>query len=120
MNLIETYLANKPASYGPIVSLNFTQHEDLTKDDDIVVRELRLILAKGIELSGERLGLRFLGIYNLRFEQPELSLASLGFIELFETDFGFRAHEEQGLLKFDFQDLKIKRFGINENLTWPD
>lgn len=105
MSSIAEYCALRPSNYGPIVSLEF-HHAELA--DGAMGQELIIVLSRRPELSGDRLLLRFRGVRELRFEQPPWSLASFGLIEIHESESGFRATEEDGLISFRFTSFDAR------------
>lgn len=105
MSSIGEYCALRPANYGPIVSLEF-HHTELPGGS--IGQELVIVLSRRPNLSCDRLLLRFRGVRELRFEQPHGSLAAFGLIEIHETDSGFRATEEDGLISFRFMSFDAR------------
>ena len=97
MTSITNYYKLRPADYGPIVVLEFTQFEIR---DSGVEQEVRVVLSKRPKLSGPRLTLTFRGVRQLEFRQPDLSLASFGLVEINECDGELRVAEDEGRLKF--------------------
>lgn len=113
MSSIAEYCALQPANYGPIVSLAF-HHAELA--DGAIGQALEIVLSRRPELCGDRLLLRFMGVRELRFEQPPWSMAAFGLIEIHESDSGFRATEEEGLISFRFTsfDARLEKATIRK------
>lgn len=95
---IDEYYSHDPASFGPIVSLQFLQ---TSTPSGGVEQTLLLELSKRPELGDARLTLIFHGVRGLVFRQPELSLAAVGLIEIRQTQSGFAVSEEEGELSLD-------------------
>ena len=107
MTSLPEYYALRPADFGPIVSLTFSQSEKPLGVDGAIEKELRLVLSKCPDLSGDRLVLQFQGVSGLRFEQSSLSLANFGGIALRECEEGFQATEEEDRISFYFRAFEV-------------
>lgn len=104
MSTIVEYHAKGPASFGPIVSLAFSQADDGVGE---IEQRLEICLSRRPYLGDERLRILFRGVRGLRFVQTELSLAALGTIEIRERAGGYAVIEEEGNLKFECQSFEI-------------
>jgi hypothetical protein len=107
MSSIAEYYALRPGDYGPIVCLEFSQYKVPEAADGVVEHELKLVLSRSPDLSGDRFVLCFRGVSELRFEQPSWTLAVFGLIELHERESGFRATEEEGIVTFGFRSFDV-------------
>lgn len=112
MSTIDEFYARKPASFGPIVSFLFTQHE---ADSGEMEQWLEICLSRHPDLGGDTLSIRFMGVRGLWFKQPEFSLAAFGaiFIEerppgrWVEISYPYLVTEEEDNLQFECKSFEI-------------
>jgi hypothetical protein len=113
LTTVEEYNRLGPLAYSSIVRLEFSEPPKLSSDNSDVEAVVLIVLAKGPDLDGERLVLRFRGVTGLRFQQPWWSPAAFGLIEIHEGDGALFATEDEGGLSFHFSSFLALREGPN-------
>ncbi len=103
---ISAYFELKPTNFRDVVSLSITQRFSDAGEMEQVVE---LVLSRQIESPEDCLGLTFVGVRDLRFSQPPLSLISIPLLNISRIAVGYRVSDEDGYLHFNCRDFSCHR-----------
>ena len=107
---ITAYYALKPAQYSVLASLTLSQGLD---DAGVCEQSLSLLMQQEFGRSGPCLHLEFHGVRNLMLQQPELSLMSIGHIQIsagsegpnIQSKYLVRDPEQERVIWFECRDF---------------
>lgn len=101
---ISGYYELKPTSFRDLVALSITQRFSDAGEMEQVVK---LVLSRQIESPEDCLMLTFVGVRDLWFSQPTLSLISIPLLNISEMAVGYRVSDEEGHLRFNCRDFSF-------------
>jgi hypothetical protein len=102
---ISRYYELKPTGFRDLVSMSIAQR---FSDAGVMEQVVELTLARRIESPDDNLDLIFVGVRDLRFSQPTLSLISIPLLNISKTDLGYRVSDEEGYLQFNCRDFSTR------------